>query len=124
MGPEPMACPIREAAQGWIGITTGPGGEELILAGDGIPLMEIEMGYKPAGSEAKLCGTVKLIWNSPTATSAAALAGIVMVPIVTVTPLKNVVEISVPAGDAAKPVAYSCTASPGTALRNAGPFDR
>ena len=77
----------------------------MILAGDVTPLTEIEIGYKPAGSEAKLCGTVKLIWNSPTATSAAALAGIVMVPIVTVTPLKNVVEINVPAGDAAKPVA-------------------
>ena len=77
----------------------------MILPGDGIPLMEIEIGYKPAGSEPKLCGTVKLIWNSPTATSAAALAVIVTVPIVTVTPLKNVVEISVPAGEAAKPVA-------------------
>jgi hypothetical protein len=96
--------PAGEAAQGWIGITTGPGGEELILAGDVTPLTEIEMGYKPAGSEAKLCGTVKLIWNSPTATSAA-LAGIVTVPIVTVTPLKNVVVISVPACDETKPVA-------------------
>ena len=105
MRPEPTAWPAGEVAQCWIGITTGPGGEELMLAGDVTPLMAIEMGYKPAGSEAKLCGTVKLIWNSPTATSAAALAGIVMVPIVTVTPLKNVVEISVPAGDAAKPVA-------------------
>ena len=77
----------------------------MILAGDGTPLMEIEMGYRPAGSEAKLCGTVKLIWNSPTATSAAALAGIVMVPIVTVTPVKNVVETNVPAGEGARPVA-------------------
>src|ERR1035441_4437877 len=100
-----MAWPAGEVAQCWIGITTGPGGEELILAGEVIPLMEIEMGYKPPGSEAKLCGTLKLIWNSPTATSAAALAGTVMVPIVTVTPLRNVVETSVPAGDAAKPVA-------------------
>jgi hypothetical protein len=50
--------------------------------------MEIEMGYKPGDSEAKLCGTVKLIWNSPTATSAAALAGIVTVPIVTDPPLR------------------------------------
>ena len=91
-------------AQGWIGITTGPGGEESILAGDVTPLMEIEMGYKPGDIEAKFEGTWKLIWNSPTATSAA-LAGMVMVPMVTVTPLKNVVEISVPAGDAAKPVA-------------------
>jgi hypothetical protein len=48
-------------AQCPIGITTGPGGEELILAGDVIPLMEIEMVYKPGGIEAKLCGTVKLI---------------------------------------------------------------
>ena len=77
----------------------------MILAGDVTPLMEIEMGYKPPGSEAKLCGTVKLIWNSPTATSAAALAVIVTVPIVTVTPLRNVVETNVPAGDGAKPVA-------------------
>ena len=105
MRPVPVAWPIREVAEGWIGITTGPGGEELILAGDVTPLMEIEMGYKPPGREAKLCGTVKLIWNSPTATSAAASAGIVMLPIVTVTPLNNVVETSVPAGDAAKPVA-------------------
>ena len=103
MRPEPMAWPVGEVSQGWIGITTGPGGEELILAGDGTPLTEIEIGYQPAGSEAKLCGTVKLIWNSPTAASGAALAGIVTVPIVTVTPLKNVVEISVPAGDAARP---------------------
>ena len=77
----------------------------MVFAGDETPLTETEMGYKAAGSEAKLCGTVKLIWNSPTATSAAALAGTVMVPIVTVTPLKNVFEISVPAGDGAKPVA-------------------
>src|ERR1019366_9126320 len=105
MRPEPMAWPVGEVAQCWIGITTGPGGEELILAGDVTPLMEIEMGYTPAGSEAKSCGTVKLIWNSPTATSAAALAGIATAPTVTVTPLKNVVEISVPAGDGAKPVA-------------------
>ncbi len=42
-----MACLAGEAAQGWIGITTGPGGEELILAGEVTPLMEIEMGYKP-----------------------------------------------------------------------------
>ena len=73
----------------------------MILAGDVTPFTEIEMGYTPDGSD----GTVKLIWNSPTATSAAALAGIVTVPIVTVTPLKNVGETSVPAGDAAKPVA-------------------
>src|ERR1035438_1422182 len=88
-----------------MGITTGPGGEELILAGDVTPLMEIEMGYKPGGSEAKSCGTVKLIWNSPTATRAAAIAGIVTLPMVTVTPLSNVVETTVPAGDGAKPVA-------------------
>src|ERR1035437_4292262 len=99
MRPEPMAWPVGDVAQGWIGITTGPGGEELILAGDVTPLMEIEMGCKPGDIEAKLCGTVKLIWNSPTATSAAELAGIVTLPIVTVTPLKNVVEITVPAGD-------------------------
>ena len=105
MRPEPMARPLEEVAQCWIGITTGPGGKELILAGDGTPLMEIEMGYTPGGSEAKSCGTVKLIWNSPTATSAAAIAGIVTVPMVTVTPLSNVVETTVPAGDGAKPVA-------------------
>src|ERR1019366_2698713 len=35
----------------------------------------------------------------------ASVTGIVTVPTVTVTPLKNVVEISVPAGDGAKPVA-------------------
>src|ERR1035441_8405319 len=98
---------IPRMAQCWIGITTGPGGEELILAGDVTPFMEIEMGNKPGGSEAKSCGTVKLIWNSPTATSAAALAGIVTVPMVTVTPLSNVVETTVPAGDGAKPVAKS-----------------
>src|ERR1039457_7701521 len=79
----------RRVAQCWIGITTGPGGAELILAGDVTPLTEIEMGYKPGGSEAKSCGTVKLIWNSPTATSAAAIAGIVTVPMVTVTPLTD-----------------------------------
>ena len=94
-----------------------------MLAGDVTPLMEIEMGYKPGGSEAKSWGTVKLIWNSPTATRAAAITGIVTVPIVTVTPLSRVVETTVPAGDGAKPVAKSCTVSPGTALRNAGPFD-
>ena len=88
-----------------MGIITGPGGEELIVAGDETPLMVIEMGYRPGGSDAKSCGTVKLIWNSPTATSAAAMAGIVTVPIVTVTPLNNVVETTVPAGDGAKPVA-------------------
>src|ERR1035438_6052906 len=107
MRPVPVAWPIRDVAQGWIGITTGPGGEELILAGDVTPLMEIEMGYRPDGSEAKLCGTVKLIWNSPTATSAAAIAGIVTAPIVTVTPLSKVVETTVPAGDGTKPVAKS-----------------
>ena len=42
-----------------MGITTGPGGAELILAGDETPLMEIEMGYKAGGSEAKSWGTVK-----------------------------------------------------------------
>src|ERR1035438_4404588 len=93
----------RRGAQCWIGITTAPGGEELMLAGEVTPLREIEMGYKPGGSEAKSCGTVKLIWNSPTATSAAALAGIVTVPIVTVTPLNNVVETSVPPGAGTKP---------------------
>jgi hypothetical protein len=62
MRPEPMAWPVREAAQCWIGITTGPVGEELILAGELTPLTEIEMGYEPGGSEAKSCGTVKLIW--------------------------------------------------------------
>ena len=46
--------------QCWIGITTGPGGAEPILAGDETPLMVTEMGYKPAGCEAKLAGTVKL----------------------------------------------------------------
>src|ERR1035441_3711183 len=35
----------RRGAQCWIGITTAPGGEELILAGDVTPLMEIEIGY-------------------------------------------------------------------------------
>ena len=45
-----------------------------MLDGEVIPLTVIEMGYKPGGSEAKLCGTVKLTWNSPTATSAAASA--------------------------------------------------
>src|ERR1035441_8853952 len=106
-----------------MGITIGPGGEELILAGDATPLMEIEMGYKPGGSNAKSCGTMKLIWNSPTATRAAAIAGMVTVPMVTVTPLNNVVVTGVPAGDGANPVAKSCTVSPGTALRNAAPFD-
>ena len=86
-------------------MTTGPAGEELMLAGDVTPLMEIVMGYKPGGIEAKLCGTVKLIWNSPTATSAAALAGTVTVPMVTVTPFTNVTGTTVPAGDGAKPVA-------------------
>ena len=42
-----------------MGITTGPGGEELMVAGDETPLMEIEMGYSPGGSEAKSWGTVK-----------------------------------------------------------------
>jgi hypothetical protein len=124
MRPEPMAWPAGEVAQGWIGITTGPGGEELILAGEVTPLMEIEMAYTPGDIEAKLCGTVKLIWNSPTATSAAyvALAGMVMGPICTVTPLNGIVETIVPAGDEARPVAKSCTVSPGTALRNTAPL--
>src|ERR1035441_5214391 len=95
----------RRVAQCWMGITTGPGGAELILAGDETPLMEIEMGYKAGGSEAKSWGTVKLIWNSPTATRAVASAGIVTVPTVTVTPLNSVVETTVPAGDGARPVA-------------------
>ena len=86
-----------------IGITTGPGGEELVLAGEVTPPIEIEMGYTPGAIDAKLRGTVKLIWNSPTATSAAALAGIVTVPIVTVTPSNNVVEIKVPAGRRGQP---------------------
>ena len=59
MRPEPMARPVEEVAQCWMGITTGPGGKELILAGDVTPLMEIEMGYSPGGSEAKSWGTVK-----------------------------------------------------------------
>src|ERR1019366_9981721 len=113
----------RRVAQCWMGITTGPGGAELILAGDETPLTEIEMGYKPGGREAKSWGTVKLIWNSPTATRPAKLAGIVTVPMVTVTPLHKVVVTGVPAGDGARPVAKSCTVSPGTALRNAGPID-
>ena len=100
-----MAWPVAAVAQCWIGITTGPGGKELILAGEETPLMEIEMGYTPGAIEAKSCGTVKLIWNSPTVTSPAKLAGIVTVPIVTVTPLKDVVGTSTPAGDGAKPVA-------------------
>ena len=72
----------------------------MIFAGDETPLTEIAMGYRPGDIE----GTWKLIWNSPGATSAA-VAGIVTAPIVTVTPLKTVVEICVPAGDGAKPVA-------------------
>jgi len=94
-----------EAAQCWIGMTTAPGGEELMLAGDVTPLMETEIGYTPGGSDAKSCGTVKLIWNSPTATSAAAVAGTVTLPMVTVTPLNNVVVTGVPAGEGANPVA-------------------
>src|ERR1039457_1438700 len=96
---------IPRMAQCCIGITTGPGGAELILAGDVIPLIEIEMGYKPGGSEVKSCGTVRLIWNSPGPTSTAALAEIVTLPMVTVTPLNSVCETKVPAGDAARPVA-------------------
>ena len=78
-----------------------------MLAGDVTPLMEIEMGYRPGGIEAKSCGTVKLTWNSPAYTRAAALAGMVTVPIVTVTgtPLNNAGETTVPADDGAKPVA-------------------
>ena len=72
-----------------------------MLAGDVTPLIEIEMGYKPGS----IGGIVKLIWNSPTVTSTAATAGTVTLPIVTVTPLTNVIGTNVPAGDGAKPVA-------------------
>jgi len=101
----PRRSRYRSPAQCPIGITTGPGGEELILAGDVTPLMEIVMGYKPGVMDAKLCGTVKLIWNSPTAASTAASAGMVTAPMVTVTPLNRVVETNVPAGEVARPVA-------------------
>jgi len=43
-----------------MGITTGPGGEELIVDGDETPFMVMEMGYTPAGIDAKFWGTVKL----------------------------------------------------------------
>ena len=74
-----------------MGITTGPGGEELILAGDVTPCKILRHGE------------VDLEFSHPT--RAAALAGIVTVPMVTFTPLNNVVETTVPAGDGAKPVA-------------------
>ena len=105
MRPKPMAWPAGEVAQCPIGITTGPGGEELMLAGEVTPLTVIEMWYKPEASDAKVCGTVKLIWNNPGVTRPAKLGVMVVLPRFTVTPFSGVVETRVPAGDAASPVA-------------------
>src|SRR5579863_2241099 len=104
-------------------MTTGPGGAELTVAGDETPFTEIEIGYEAAGIFANCCGTVKLIWNSPTATSAAKSAGNVTVPMVTVTPLTPVCVTSTPAGAVVRAVAKSWITSPGLALRNAEPAD-
>jgi hypothetical protein len=65
-GPESLSNATGEKQyalgdQCWIVITTGSGGDELMLAGDGTPLIEMEIGYIPAGIDANCCGTVKLI---------------------------------------------------------------
>lgn len=60
-------------AQWPIGITAGPGGDDLIVDGEVTPSPVIETWYKPKASNAKVCGTVKLTWNSPGATVPARL---------------------------------------------------
>ena len=60
-------------SDGMIGPTTGPLGLELIGDGDGAPFTEVignRMNRQPAGSQSP-AARVKLIWNSPTATSPA-----------------------------------------------------
>jgi hypothetical protein len=76
-----------------------------MVAGDEMPFTEIVIGYDPAARLANYCGTVKLIWNSPTVARPAKAAAAVMFPIVTVTPLTACANGNTPAGVGTRPVA-------------------
>ena len=60
--------------------------------GEVLPELDNVIGYSPPA----ICGTVKFTWNCPGATSAAAKTGASTPPIVTVTPVMGIGEVTGP----------------------------